>query len=211
MILVSVFAICTCLSTCPAQDRITPEEYSIYSVVLQHISREKRRKGVSKLGFVILSETKREILPWDREPRGGRGLRANYRKRNKTSLTLEPEFPANYNISLMSNQELDQLLEKGKLEAAVAEKEFRKTHDQRYGYRPGCDTLWRYFYAKLPEGLDTYGPYRFTRIGFSTNHRFAFVEIDGTGCSWGYHGSFILIRTKKGWIVHTAGEGFGFA
>ena len=124
------------------------------------------------------------------------------------SSTLEARFRVKTYVSLISKQEINGLLEKGKREMEAAEKESTNT-PVPLSIRPSrCTTYWRYFFENLPSEYGYLGYYTFTRIGFSSNYRFAFVEIHGRGCDSSLNGAFELIRTKKGWIVNRAGVGF---
>jgi hypothetical protein len=111
-------------------------------------------------------------------------------------------FPVKFAYSIVDEQEILKW-------AAQDEVEYQAQQDLRR--REGkpleagqCGAEWKRFYSHYPE---SYGYYRLTRIGFSHDHRRAYVEINGKGDTWERNAGYWVKWTKRGWKTQKAGGG----
>lgn len=180
------------------QIALTREDYSIYSLVLKDIYRHGSVYTGKTDEFVIVSETAgndyQELLP-----RKTAGLKADYLARNKTPAPVVLDFRLSYPTRIVSRSDIDSLLERGK-----SDNEIERARDpQRYS---DCDSSWRHFYERFPRSN---GYHQFSGVGYSSDRRYAYVEIAGKGGCWDWDQSYLLKWTRHGWIINVAAGGGG--
>lgn len=187
--------------TLPAQTKLTQEEYAVYASVLKEIYEENREAYSNKSHFVILENTKAEAESSFDSNRKYRNLVKDFKRKNLTSGIIEKKLPAgDYSETyyLVSQAEIDELFEKGRIEydRRYAEKKLNKS-DFGMG-----DTKWSAFYEKYPEAS---GYYSLSRVGF--NGRFAMVQVTRRDIYSGFSRTYILGKIKGRWQSVAAGGG----
>jgi hypothetical protein len=167
------------------QPTITKQEYDVYSVVLNDILHLKGSDKTER--FLIYSET--AYGPWilNSSYRKYKGLLANYRKKNRSSAKVEPRFDVKSRYSIVHKAELEFLLEKGEQDVKISRQQ-----------QLDCGNTWKYFHEKFK---NSNGYYRFSRVGFSWDGRWALVETEGQGGCWTSNSLHLLRWTKSGWKV----------
>lgn len=178
--------------------RIRADEYKIYSLVLRDVYKEQIHAGEERPSLVVLSETGRHDNGFvEKEGHRMKGLWGNLAHRNKYPARLSNRFPARYHVILAELTEIDGLIAKGKEEAT-------KRHNN-FGWTCGPET-WTYFYKRFP---GAYQYFQLSRVGYSSNGKYAVVEIMGLGDGSNSNWTHWLQKTRRGWTVYQAGAGFG--
>jgi len=130
-----------------------------------------------------------------------RALMKNFESANTQSLTLPGSLAGLCRCDLLSETVLNELLDRGKTES---ERMSAAAIAQGKGLPPDCGDDWKYFEEKFPE-VGQY--YKLSRIGYSANGEFAFVETDGVGACSNSNWTHLLKRTPRGWKVYRRGGG----
>ena len=186
------------------QARITKEEYEIYGLVLTEFFRDRNRRSPddteAEKHFVIASKT--ATVDWavvDGESRKS-SLDRSFHDRNQEQVSLERRIPMRLSYSFADEKEI---LDWAALDAAeyLAKQEQLRKEGKPLDGGP-CGPEWKRFHSRFPE---SFGYYRLSRIGFSRDHRRAYLEIDAKGATWGEWASYFLRRTKHGWKVQKSG------
>ena len=183
-----------------AQTKLAQEEYAVYATVLKVIYKENRKTYSNKSEFVILNETKvdPEIdLPSSKKYKN---LVKDFNRKNSTPGIVEKKFPRgaySETYYLISQTEVDDLLEKGRIEAEKRLEEAKKLNPSVRIMRSPTST-WILFYQKYPESS---GLYILSRVGFSG--QFAMVQITGDHSWYGFSRNYILKREKTKWRIIT--------
>ena len=188
----------------PGQARLTDEEYEIYGHVLTRFFRDRNRliPNDQEKHFVIASRT--ATTDPDSVTTERSSVYRSFRSRNKKRANLEPQFPVRFSYSLADEQEI--------LDWAAQESaEYRARQEQlRREGRPldggPCGPEWKRFNSRFP---GSHGYYRLSRIGFSRDHRRAYLEIEGNGATWSELMAYTLKWTTRGWQIQNAGGGGG--
>jgi hypothetical protein len=184
-----------------AQVKASPEEYAIYGVVLRSFIWRTLNQNRQGSVFVILSETAtgNGSLPGDE----GRmkGLTRSFLRRNRYTAYLEAKFPTKHKLSILGKPELEHLIERGARDAAAAAERYKAGRSRIIV--TGCGSEWKYFNEKF--SYEAPGYYQFSRIGFSRDHKFALVSLNGEGACWKTWYVYVLKRDKKGWTIYSGG------
>jgi hypothetical protein len=181
---------------------IKEEEYAVYARVLRHIRSEDLEQTKAKYSFVILDTT---FSPnYFSEYKNGkfRNLSKDFVRKNLTSSKLETLFPVKYEYQITSQAEIDELLKIGRNELERVKAEYKL---RNVGITDESGFVWQPFYAKYPKAN---GYYQFSRVGFSSDKKFALVMVEGKGAYWSSNMEYILRKTKGKWTVYQAGGGF---
>lgn len=194
-----------------AQSILTKNEYAVYATVLRNIYKdlvENEREVSGKKGnrsFVILDKTK---ISQDSETSFDEtfhklkvsGITNDFIKKNKVSAKLQKNIRVNYQYDIVDKNEVDRLLELGKIEV---EKERQTTQRNTTGC---ADEHWRIFHKNYQNSS---GYYQFSRVGFSLDKTFAYVEIYGEGGSWQSNMRYILRKIRGKWKIEGGSGGHG--
>ena len=203
---------------------VTSEEYKIYAIVLRKIYHEDL-KGGFKNSFVILDKTKiaetyaeseTTSIPENdnfvKELNESKEWKETWRKiqlsktddafeaKNKISVNLQRLFPIKYQYWLANQDEIKKLLDLGGKDFNKIQEERRLNKKPIFG-EPDDDVIWKYFNEKYS---NAYSYYQFSRVGFSSNKRFARVDVDGRGAEWSSNTTYILKKTKGNWKIYTS-------
>ncbi len=188
-----------------AQLSVIKEEYDVYAIVLKDIRIQDIERNKSHYSFVILNNTYKPEYFSEYEKGRFKSLSEDFVKKNSTSAKLEKLFPVSYEYELNSHSEIEDFLKIGgkELEKLKAEAKLRNI-----GITDGSNIVWKHFYTKYPNAN---GYYQFSRVGFTTNKRFAFVTVEGTGAYWSSTNEYILKKVREKWIIYFSGGGFKVA
>jgi hypothetical protein len=165
------------------QSRITNEEYEIYGLVLTEFFRDRNRdnSGDPEKHFVIASKTATSIpdtvIAKDRS-----SLYRSFYDRNKRQASLARRFSVRFSYSLADEQEILDWAARDEAEYRAEQEQLRKEGKPPNG--GPCGAEWKRFYSRFPK---SFGYYRLSRVGFSRDHRRAYVEIVGMGSTWDAH------------------------
>ncbi|MBK8304145.1 MAG: hypothetical protein IPK98_12360 [Chloracidobacterium sp.] len=187
-----------------SQPRLTNEEYAIYSLVLTDFFHNSNLKNPEnpQTHFLIASYAgKFDSLTADSETTS---LDRSFNDRNKVRIRLERRFPVAFSYSIVDEKEI--LNWAGQDAAEYVAKQEQRRRDGKPLIASTCGAGWNRFYARFPK---SFGYYRLSRIGFSRNHRQAYLEIKGKGSTWDEDVNYWLKWTKRGWKIQDAGGGFG--
>lgn len=201
----SLLLISVCSFSLFAQSSPTKEEYAVYGRVLRDIRLENLKQTKAKYSFVILDDTFKPEHFCEYKIGRFRSLSKDFKRKNLTSSKLEKSFPVSYAYEITSQAQIDELLKIGKKEFERIEAEYKL---RNIGITSGSDIIWEPFYAKYPNAN---GHYRFSRVGFSSDKRFALVSVEGQGGSWSSITEYILKKSKGRWTIYQAGGGFTIA
>lgn len=198
-----IFFILFCGSNLLAQTNLTPEEYAVYASVLKVIYKENRETYSNKSEFVFINETKVDPevdLPSSRKYKN---LVKDFNRKNSTPGIVEKKFPHgaySETYYLVSQAEVDELFEKGRVEAEKLRAEAKLNSPGIYIESPTIVCVS--FYQKYPESS---GHYTLSRVGFSG--QFAMVQVKGDICWNGFSRNYILKKVKGKWkIVNFSGS-----
>ncbi len=196
-----------------------PDELSIYSLVIKEVIEWENSKYTSdetKIERLIItketiSETDLSSLLID-EPPSQKGLSANFVKANQEPLVLTPHFSRDKRFLLVDFTEITDLIVESKRLDELERQKIENDHFQLSGrkIRVGCICCnsWSQFRRKFP---NDYANFRFSRIGYSSNGRYALVEVDGSSACGSSNYSIYLRKTSRGWKIHSASAGFSVA
>lgn len=192
-----ILLILFCCFNLSAQTKLTQEEYAVYAAVLKVIYKENRETYSNKSEFVFINETKvdPEIdLPSSRKYKN---LVEDFKRKNSASGIVEKKFPRgaySETYYLVSQADVDELLEKGRVESEKRCEEAKLNSSGVYTESPtmGCIP----FYQKYPESS---GHYTLSRVGFSG--QFAMVQVKGDLCWNGFSRYYILRKVKGKWKI----------
>lgn len=191
-----------------AQSQTTIEEYEIYGLVLTEFFRDgnRRNSGSPEEHFVIASKTMTVDSSSAEEEVSS--LYKSFNNRNKDQASLERRFPVRFSYSIVDEQVIllwakqDQEEFDAKMKAAT--ERALKDHTALPGDM--CGAEWERFHSRFPK---SFGYYRLSRIGFSRDHRWAYLRIDGKGSSWDWSSSYWVRWTRRGWRTYKSGGGGG--
>lgn len=173
---------------------VTKEEYEIYAVVLRKIYRDNL-KNDGGTAFVILDKTK----IFDSFVTTNKITNRDFNKKNQTSVKLTPSFPIKYQYWVVEKDKISQLLEMGDSDW-VKIKEERKSNNLP-PYFSADSVIWKYFYENFPKA---YGYYELSRIGFSSNKKFAKVNVEMSSAESGFTTAYILKKNGLRWIIYSS-------
>ena len=186
-----------------AQPRVTKEEYAVYASVLKSIRSDQLERSKEKYSFVILNNTFRadDFNPFGK--RRFRSLSRDFVRKNRVSAKLVKSIPVNYEYTIISRPDVDELLKIGTEDLEKVRAEYaRGKVGMAMGYG---SSVWKRFYASFP---NTNGYYQFSRVGFSPDKKFALVSIEGTGSSWSGADTHILRKNKGKWQIYMSSGSF---
>ena len=189
------------------QSRITNEEYEIYGLVLTEFFREDNRRNPDnpQEHFVIASKT--VVVDPTSVEKERSSLYRSFNNRNKAQASFEPRFPVRFSYSIIDEQEI--LLwakqDAEEFDARIKGARERALRDHTPMPLSMCGAEWERFHSRFPK---SFGYYRLSRIGFSRDHRRAYLEIEGKGSFWNSNSSYRLRWTTRGWEIQSAGGGF---
>lgn len=194
-----IFLILFCGFNVSAQAKLTQEEYVVYASILKVIYKENRETYSNKSEFVFANETK--VDPELELPASKRykHLVDDFNRKNLTPAMIEKKFPRgaySETYYLIAQAEIDELFEKGLVEAEKLRVEAESSSSGRSVASPTTDCIP--FYQKYPESS---GHYNLSRVGFSG--RFAMVQIKGDLCWNGFSRNYILKKIKGKWKIIT--------
>ena len=198
-----IYLILFCGSNLLAQTKLTQEEYAVYASVLRVIYTENRETYSNKSEFVFINKTKVDPEVELPSSRKYKTLLNDFNRKNLTSVTLEKKFPRgaySETYYLVSQTEVDELFERGRVEAEKRREEAKSKSSGIYIEAPttGCTP----FYQKYPESS---GHYNLSRVGFSG--QLALVQVEGDLCWNGFSRYYILRKAKGKWkIVNFGGS-----
>ena len=184
-----------------AQTNATREEYRVYAQILKGIYHENLKVDETKLSVVILEDT---LVPdYDVDETGKmKGLVKDFNRKNRTSSKLKKIFPTKYQYEIIIESEINELWAIGKIELAKIEAENKSRQIKTQG---DSGIVWKPFNEKYPSSE---GFYQFSRVGFSTDKRFALVLVEGSGTYWHSNRQYILRKVKNNWRIYSSGGGF---
>jgi len=200
-----LFFIFVCSFCLFAQSSETKEEYAVYARVLRDIRSEDVKQSKAKYSFVILDATFNPDYFSEYKNGKFRSLSTDFRRKNHTSSKLEKMFPVKYEYEMTSQSEIDELLKIGSNEFERVEAEYKL---RNMVITSGSSIVWKPFYAKHPKAN---GYYQFSRVGFSSDRKFALVSVEGKGAYWFSNMEYILRKVKGKWTVYQAAGSFGIA
>ena len=131
-------------------------------------------------------------------------LYRSFSNRNEDQATLERRFRVRLSYSIADELEILGWVEQDRAEYEAEQEQLRKDGKRLSG--GGCGFEWKRFYSRFP---GSFGYYRLSRIGFSRDHRWAYLEIEGKGSTWGDGASYWMRWTSRGWEIHKASGSFG--
>jgi hypothetical protein len=199
-----IFLIPFCFFNVSSQKKLTQAEYAVYASVLKTIYKENRKTYSNKSEFVFLNETKLDPeldLPSERKYKN---LVKDFNRKKKAPGIIEKNFPRgaySANYYLVSQAEVDELLEKGRidLERRRAEAKESSTPNERIIIG---GNYWTSFFQKYPQSS---GLHILSRVGF--NGQFAMVQVQGNHGWVGFSRVYILKRMKGKWkIISSSGN-----
>lgn len=197
----TVLLISICSFALPAQTRLTKEDYSVYAAILKNIRPDSLKDNTTQIYFVILDTTTVNAYIYDKgKVNKIRGLASNFKQINKFPAKLEDSFPIKQRYEITNISEIRKLLDMGGKEFDEAQQK-RKAMGQPI-FTDDAITYWKYFDKKYPYGR---GYYQFSRVGFSTNKRFAVVSVEFTSIGSFYYTTYVLRKTKERWKVYGSG------
>jgi hypothetical protein len=193
------FAIfCLCNPPLFAQTRITNEEYAVYASVLRHINRENLKEDKIKYSFVILNEILKPNIVGNSQSSKIKGLIKDFKLKNGNPTKLRNLIPVNFIYQIIGKNEIDEFLKIGNQYLEKIEAEY-KTRNVEIGFGKS-EIIWKPFYEKYPKSD---GYYKFSRVGFSTDKRFAMVNIERESGSSGESAEYILSKVKGKWQFYS--------
>jgi hypothetical protein len=193
-----IFLILFCSLNFPAQTKLTQEEYAVYESVLKVIYEKNRETYSNKSEFVILDETKVDLELKLPPSKNYRNLIKDFTQKNSTPGILEKRLPSgeySEKYYLVSRTEVDELLEKGRIELEKRRAEAKLNSSSTYYFPVG---EWLPFFQKYPESS---GLHILSRVGFSG--QFALVQVKGNHGWNGFSRNYILKKVKGEWSIIT--------
>ncbi|MFL6468530.1 MAG: hypothetical protein ACJ72Z_11290 [Pyrinomonadaceae bacterium] len=179
------------------QPSLTKEEYGIYSLALRDWVRGHRRdnKEDSAKRFLILSRTGSDTE--DSAEPSKSSVYQSFDERNKQKADIKPKFAVNFDYSVASESEILELIEKGRLKFE-AEQERARTENKPLAL-PFCGPGWgEAFYQRFPAAQFYL---KLSRIGFSRDHRSAYLKVKVTGEDSDQRHNYFLRWTAAGWKI----------
>jgi hypothetical protein len=187
-----------------AQTNLTKEEYAVYDTVLESRYLETLKQFSVKSSFVISAETveldfiptglmnKKSLLDYSNEKFQSypKDLLNDFKEKNQFSVKLEKQSPTEYEYYLVSKGELDKLLEEGKKEEVNVSKNCVVCSWGGF--------VWQPLRRKYPNST---GYSKFSRIGFSSDNKFALMFINSEAAGYGGSMFYILEKTDNKWKV----------
>ena len=185
------------------QSRITDEEYKIYGLVLTEFFREGNRRHPDNPETHVVIASKTIAVDPKTVTKERSSLYRSFSNRNNSQATVEPRFAARFSYAIADEQEILSWVEQDRAEYEAEQEQLRRDRKQLNG--GPCGFAWKRFYSRFP---GSFGYYQLSRIGFSRDHRWAYLEIEGKGSTWGESASYWVRWTKRGWETRKAGGGF---
>lgn len=201
--ILSILVISICSFNLFAQSSLTKEEYAVYARVLRDIRLEDLKQSKTEFSFVILDDTSFNPNIFDEyTAKRFRGLLRDFKRKNLISSKLEKLFPVKYEYEITNDSEINELLKNGTKEFEKIKAEYKL---RNIGIAGGSDIVWKPFYEKYP---NTNGYYQLSRVGFSSDKRFALVLVEGKGGSWDSSMQYVLRKVKGKWKVYLSSGSF---
>lgn len=198
--LFSIFAISFFAQLAFGQQFVRKQEAAIYAHVIRDVRRlEGDWAGKTRRLLVLASTIKGDGELLGKDSRQTIGLLRDFERANQQSLKLPASFSEQCKCDLLSEAELKELLDRGTKES---ERREAAAMAQGKALPPDCDSDWKYFHNKFPK-VNQY--YEISRIGYSADHKFAFVETKGTGSCSDVAWTHLLKRTRHGWKIYQIG------
>lgn len=185
-----------------AQSNVSREEYLIYATVLENIYRDAWKENKTKTSFVILDETFNPGYEDESDVVKMKGMSKDFNRKNRTSAKLKRLFPIKYTYEITSKSKVDELLETGRKELDRIKEDIKRNNKPQITW--GSTIIWEPFYENYP---NSNGYYQFSRIGFSSNKRFALVKVERDASVSGDSIFYILRKTKGNWRIYSSGGG----
>lgn len=195
-----IFLFLFCGFNISAQMKLAQEEYVVYANVLRVIYKENRETYSNKAQFVFLNETKVDLeldLPSGRKYKN---LVNDFNQKNSVPKVIEKKFPRgaySETYYLASQNEIDELLEKGRTETEKRRLTAKESNPSDYIIIPPT-SVWMPFYQKYPESI---GLHILSRVGFSG--QFAMVQVKGDHGWNGFTRNYILKKVNGKWRIIT--------
>ena len=190
-----------------AQSSLTKSDYEIYAEVLRDIRRQNYENSKTRFPIVILSRTYANLDSYDDyTDKKYRGLSKDFKRKNRVSLTFRKIFPVRFKYEIADESEIEKLLNEGKKEVNREMEEEKKSNSPRT--RSWSYLNWKYFNEKYPKSN---GYYKFSRIGYSLNKRFAEITTEGCGESWDSNSHYLFEKIGNKWTIIQSGGGFSVA
>src|SRR5689334_16743965 len=193
------------IGSVPGQSRVTDEEYEIYGLVLTKFFRDRneRNSGEHEKHFVIASKTG-VLDPATFIAERRTSLYKSFYDRNKSQASFQRRFPVRFSYSLVDEPTM-------LASVAREESEYRAEQERLRGEGKllgggTCGPEWKWFHERFPK---SFGYYRVSKIGFSRDHRLAYLEIVGKGSTWEEYAFYWLRWTRRGWRTEKASGGGG--
>lgn len=187
-----------------AQVSITKEEYGIYSLVVREFIRDMMKDvSISPTTHVlILSKTGvgEGTMPLPKQS----SVDVSFANRNRIAVPIEPAFEINLKYSIVDEKELKDLVAKDEAKFNDEQERRRKANMPLIG--SVCGPRWESVYERYPKFL---GYIRLSRIGFSRDHRTAYVEVRMTNEVFSGTMNYVVKWTRSGWQTGPSGGGFG--
>lgn len=205
---------------------VNKEEYEVYAAVLREIGKYEIKYN-AKLSFVILNKTmicetsegaetsatseddsalqeiteSKEFKEYWKKVKISKTDK-DFEAKNKTSVDLQKLFPIKYQYWLAKEKEINDLIELGVKDFDKIQEERKRNKQPIYPEGDGS-VIWKHFYQKYPNA----GSYlEFSRVGFSSNKRFARVDVYSRGSGLFSQKWYVLKKIKKKWVIYTSWE-----
>jgi hypothetical protein len=203
-IIFATFLICLSSINLFAQANSGKEEYAVYDAALRNIHGEWTKQSDATVSFVVLEDTvKLDFVPSGMNKKSiseyvnnkftysKKDLLTDFTANNQNSVKLEKQSPTDYEYDFVSKAELENLMTEGRKEFGDGLK------------RCNCvifeDTFsWQPLRRKYP---NTYGIYQFSRVGFSSDKKYALVFVNREAGDSGDASFYILEKTDDKWKV----------
>ena len=188
-----------------SQPTVTREEYAVYSIAFRSL-RQVPNFEPKLEHLVIVTDTSTPDFSYDFLAPKFRWLVKDLSRRNAVPAKLDPKFLPFLNYSLVEKQEIDNMLETDKKNFQKERQKLRRESNR--DIYSVCGPPWKSFHAKFSEAQ---GYFQVSRIGFSSNRRFAMVELQGHGECWSGYWTYIFKKIGKEWRIYENFGSFGIA
>jgi hypothetical protein len=204
-IVVAVLFICLSNLNLFAQSKLLKEDYSIYETILNNIYAQTLKQSGNEIAFVILNDTvksdyilsgsmhKESVLEYtyERLSTYKKDLLKDFRESNQNSTKLEKQSPTDYEYNFVSKVEIDMLLEIGR-------KEYSESLQKCKCIYLDSGSSWQPIRRKYP---NSWGIYKFSRIGFSSDKKLALVFLAIEAGDYGDSKFYILEKVDDKWKI----------
>ena len=189
-----------------AQSNLSREEYAIYASILESIYQDNWKQYKTKTSFVILDDTFKPGYEDESDIGKMKGMSKDFNRKNQTSAKIERLFPIKYEYEITSKSKVDELLEIGRKELDRIKEDIKRNNKPQITW--GSSIVWKSFDEKYP---NSNGYYQFSRVGFSSNKRFALVRVEREASESGDSMFYILRKVKGKWKIYSFGGGHWIA